>query len=98
VLASGRGGANSKRFEKKLGLVQNVLSFLRIETAEDFRRTLEKIPDYKIRPETVSHKNKFSEKPCRIKGLSSRIILFGVIVWTRNTFFFNSWWQHATLF
>ncbi len=60
VLAIGRGGANSKRNEKKLGLVQNVLSFLRIETAEDFRRTLEKIPDYKIRPETVSHKSTLS--------------------------------------
>ncbi len=58
-----------------------VLSFLRIETAEDFRRTLEKIPDYKIRPETVSHKSKFSEKRCRIKGLSSKILeLSGVIV------------------
>ncbi len=54
-----------------------VLSFCRIETAEDFRRTLEKIPDYKIRPETVSLKSQFSEKPSRINGLSSKII----IVW-----------------
>jgi hypothetical protein len=73
VLASGRGGANSKRYEKKLGLVQNVLSFLRIETAEDFRRTLEKIPDYKIRPETVSLDSKFSKNLVELKDYPARL-------------------------